>query len=361
MIITAMAAAAVLHAGCDLEAPSGEPGCTRAAVDALKLNDLQAVGTHNSYKLAIAPKQMALLRAVDPKQADGLDYAHPRLAAQLDAGARQLELDLLNDPQGGRYASPLAMKMAPDLPYDLAPLREPGMKVMHVQDIDYRSNCPRFADCLRQISDWSKAHPGHLPILVLLNLKEGGLKVPGAVDAPVFDGAAMDAIDGEIRAVFVERDLITPDSVQGRRASLREAVAAGAWPSLKAARGKVMFALDAPPEQVAVYRGRRRSLEGRVMFVNIDEASPAAGYITLNEPQQQAARIAAAVKAGIIVRTRADADTLEARSGDVARREAAFASGAQFVSTDYMSPDVRFGDYEVDLPGGGVARRNPVR
>ena len=97
------------------------------------------------------------------------------------------------------------------------------------------------------------------------------------------------------------------------------------------------------------------------MFVNIDEASPAAGYITLNEPQQQAARIAAAVKAGIIVRTRADADTLEARSGDVARREAAFASGAQFVSTDYMSPDVRFGDYEVDLPGGGVARRNPVR
>ena len=33
------------------------------------------------------------------------------LAAQLDAGARQLELDLLHDPQGGRYASPLAMSV----------------------------------------------------------------------------------------------------------------------------------------------------------------------------------------------------------------------------------------------------------
>lgn len=361
MIITVIAAAAAIHAGCDLEAPSGEPGCTRAAVDTLKLNDLQAVGTHNSYKLAIAPKQMALLRAVDPKQADGLDYAHPPLASQLDAGARQIELDLLNDPQGGRYASPLAMKMAPDLPYDPAPLQAPGMKVMHVQDIDYRSSCPRFSDCLRQVADWSKAHPEHLPILMLLNLKEGGLKVPGTVDAPVFDAAAMDAIDAEIRAVFAEHELITPDSVQGRRASLREAVAAGAWPTLKAARGKLMFALDAPPEQVAVYRGPRRSLEGRVLFVNIDEASPAAGYITLNEPQEQAGRIAAAVKAGIIVRTRADADTLEARTGDVARREAAFATGAQYVSTDYMSPDVRFSDYHVALPGGGVARRNPVR
>lgn len=361
MIITAIAAAAAIHAGCDLEKPSSAPGCRQEAVDALKLNDLQAVGTHNSYKQAIAPKQMALLRAVDPKQADGLDYAHPPLAAQLDAGARQLELDLLHDPQGGRYASPLAMKMAPDLPYDLEPLRAPGMKVMHAQDVDYRSSCPRFTECLRQIADWSKAHPDHLPVLVLLNLKEGGLKVPGAVDAPVFDAAAMDAVDAEIRSVFAERDLITPDGIQGDRASLREAVAAGAWPTLKAARGKVMFALDAPPEQVAVYRGQRRSLEGRAMFVNIDETSPAAGYITLNEPQEQAPRIAAAVKAGIIVRTRADADTVEARDGDTARRDAAFASGAQFVSTDYMSPDARFGSYRVELPGGGVARPNPLR
>ena len=360
MISIIFAAAAALAAQCDLEAPSGQPGCTRAVVDTLKLNQIQAVGTHNSYKQAISPAQMALLRSADPAQADGLDYAHRPLTAQLEAGARQLEIDLLSDPDGGRYAAPLAMKMANDLPYDLAPLKGPGLKVMHVQDIDYRSSCPTFTGCLTEIRAWSKAHPDHLPLLILLNLKEGGLDFPGAVVAAPFDAKAMDGVDAEIRAIFAVSELITPDSVQGRHASLREAVAAGAWPSLKAARGRVMFALDAPEAQVALYRGDRASLEGRAMFVNTDEMSPAAGYITLNEPKEAAGRIQAAVRAGLIVRTRADADTLEARSNDQTRQAAAFASGAQFVSSDYMFADPRRGPYQVRLPGDGVARRNPV-
>lgn len=361
MIATLLFAAALgVAADCDLESPSGGAGCTRAAVDALKINALQAIGTHNSYKLAISPAQMKLIRGADPKQADGLDYAHPPLTAQLDAGARQLELDLLNDPEGGRYADPLAMNVAPDLPYDLAPLKAPGFKVMHAQDIDYRSNCPRFTGCLAEIRAWSRAHPDHVPLLILLNLKEGGLKIPGAVQALPFDAKAMDAVDAEIRAVFAAGELITPDQVQGRHPTLRAAAMAGAWPTLKAARGKVMFALDAPIEQVAIYRGQRSSLEGRVMFVNIEEASPAAAYITLNEPKEQAERIRAAVKAGLIVRTRADADTAEARVDDRSRQEAAFASGAQYVSTDYMSPDKRLGGYSAALPGGGKARLNPA-
>jgi hypothetical protein len=360
MITLIFAAALALAADCDLESPSGAPGCTRQAVDALKINALQAVGTHNSYKQAIAPRQMALIRRSDPKQADGLDYGHPPLTQQLDAGARQLELDVLSDPQGGRYADPLIMKMAKDIPYDLEPLKAPGLKTMHVQDIDYRSSCALFTDCLTQVRAWSLANPDHIPLLILLNLKEGGLTLPGAVTAPVFDAKAMDGVDAEIRSVFKPGELITPDQVQGRRATLREAVAAGAWPTLKAARGKVVFALDAPPQQVDIYRGARKSLEGRVMFVNIDETSPAAAYITLNEPKEQAARIRAAVQAGLMVRTRADADTVEARIDDHSRQQAAFASGAQYVSTDYMKPDVRFGPYVARLPGGGVARLNPA-
>jgi len=138
-------------------------------------------------------------------------------------------------------------------------------------------------------------------------------------------------------------------------------VAAGAWPKLKAARGKIMLAMDESPEVVAVYRGQRKNLEGRMMFVNIDAASPVAAYETLNEPQELAAKIAAAVKAGVIVRTRADADTWEARKNDTSRQVAAFASGAQYVSTDYMEPDTRFGPYVAKLPGGGKARLDPVQ
>ena len=38
-----------------------------------------------------------------------------------------------------------------------------------------------------------------------------------------------------------------------------------------------------------------------------------------------------------------------------ARREAAFAIGAQYVSTDYMQADTRLSPYRVPMPGGVVA------
>lgn len=361
-MITAALAAFTIAAGCDLEHPSGAPGCTRSAVDALPMNAIQAVGTHNSYKEAIAPKEMALVRAANPKAALELDYSHRPLHEQLDAGARQLELDFVYDPQGGRYMTPLGRKMAPDTtPYDLSPLARPGMKVMHVPDVDYRSVCPLFVDCLKEVRAWSEAHPDHVPILIIMNLKQDDLKIPGAVKLLPFDAKAMDDLDAEIRSVFPARELITPDRVQGHFPTLRDAVRAGAWPKLKAARGKIMFALDESPDVVAVYRGDRKSLEGRVCFINSpSEDSPAAAYLTLNEPVEEQARIRRDVGQGFIIRTRADADTLEARRNDRTRQKAAFSSGAQYVSTDYMHPDPRFGPYETHLPGHRVARLSPV-
>lgn len=362
-MIAALLAAAAVSASCDLERPSGQPGCTRAAVDGLPMNAIQVIGTHNSYKMAIAPNEFAMIKAANPKAAATLDYSHRPLKDQLDAGARQLEIDVVNDPgAGGLYATPLGYRMAgaKAAPYDFAPLKGPGLKVIHAPDVDYRSVCATFVACLKDVRAWSQAHRDHVPILIILNLKEDGVSLPGAVKPPLFDAAAMDGIDKEIRSVFPEGALITPDQVQGRRATLREAVAAGAWPKLKTARGRIMFALDCPPDQVARYRESRKVLEGRAAFVNIDESSPAAGYITLNEPKELSARIAAAVKAGIIVRTRADADTYEARANDVSRQAAAFASGAQYVSTDYMQADPRFGPYVAKLPGGGTARVSPA-
>jgi len=363
MMITALFAAAAVSAACDLEKPTGQPGCTRAAVDRLPMNAIQAIGTHNSYKLAIAPNEWALIHAANAREADAIDYAKPPLATQLDQGARQLEIDIVYDPEPGHFANPLGYRTVGDKaqPYDFAPLRRPGLKVLHEPSVDYRSVCPLFTGCLADIRAWSKAHPDHVPLLVILNLKEGGLKLPGAVVAPKFDAKAMNLIDAEIRSVFPEAALITPDQVQGKHATLRDAVAAGGWPTLKAARGRVMFALDCPPDQVARYREDRKALEGRVAFVNIDPASPAAGYVTLNEVPKLTDEIAAAVKAGLIVRTRADADTWEARKNDTSRQVAAFASGAQYVSTDYLTPDTRFSAYSASLPGGGRARLSPIQ
>ena len=62
MLIALIAAAALVIApDCDLERPSGAPGCERAVVDALPMNRMQVIGTHNSYKQAISGPEMACL------------------------------------------------------------------------------------------------------------------------------------------------------------------------------------------------------------------------------------------------------------------------------------------------------------
>jgi hypothetical protein len=323
-----------------------------------------AVGTHNSYKLAVPPEEMAAMVAARGQAALGLDYGHRPLAQQLDAGARQLEIDIVADPQGGRYAKPLTVfgGGAVLTPATAAAMAKPGFKTLHMPDVDFRSSCVTFVACLSEVKAWSDAHRDHVPILILINAKEGQASLPGGVVPLPFTEALFDALDAEVRSVFGEDRLITPDQVRGKAPTLREGVLAKGWPKLAEARGKVFFALDENPAKVAIYRGQRASLEGRAMFVNTDEASPAAAYLTLNDPIAQKDRIAAAVKAGFIVRTRADADTWAARRGDIAQRSAALTSGAQYISTDYIWADPRFaGGYTVRLTGGDVAVCNPVR
>jgi hypothetical protein len=366
LMAAAIWACAQSAGACHLKAPDAAaagPRCARAWMDRnLRMNDMLTVGVHNSYKQAIPEPIMGLLKAVRPKDWQSLDYQHPPLAQQLDDGARALELDLVYDPAGGRFAHPAGMKltgqkMSPDY---VAAMSRPGFKVFHIQDVDFRSSCLAFVDCLRIIRAWSLAHPLHVPILITMNTNEEAAKAPGGVDELPFDTRAYDALDAEIASVFPRGALITPDQVQGRFPTLRDAVLKRGWPRLGDARGKILFALDEEAPHVAAYRGGRRSLEGRLLFVNTDETSPAGGYITLNEAAD-VGRITADVKAGFLVRTRADADTVEARANDTTRRDAALASGAQYVSTDYPRPDLRLSDYQVRLPLGAIALCNPVR
>ena len=85
-----------------------------------------------------------------------------------------------------------------------------------------------------------------------------------------------------------------------------------------------------------------------------DLTAPWAAIHSLNGPTDP--RIADVVAAGHLVRTRADGDVQEPAAGDTTRRDAAIASGAHFVSTDFPEPHPETG-YVVDL--GGVAC-NPV-
>jgi heat shock protein HslJ len=244
-------------------------------------------------------------------------------------------------------------------PYDAAVMSEPGFKVMHVQDIDFRSHCPLLRDCLAQLSAWSNGNPEHHPVLITINAKDEAIDQSGFATPLEFDAAAWRALDETLRQGLGPR-LFEPDSLRGKADSLSAAIASG-WPTLAEMRGKFLVVLDHDGEKRASYIAGHPALRGRAMFVNAPPDTPESAVLIINDPVVRHAEITAAVEQGYLVRTRADADTREARSGDYTRMRKAFASGAQVVTTDYYLPERRFGhDFQVRFPGGGYVRCNPV-
>ena len=339
----------------------------QATSTAVKLNQIQVIGTHNSYHAGIAPNESKIWQAKYADAYKGLDYQHQPLPQQFDSGVRQIELDIYADTKGGLYAHPSgpANVAAAGLPADpdFDPngiMTKPGFKVMHVQDVDYRSTCQPFIACLQQVRTWSQAHPGHVPIFILVETKQG--KPSGNLhltEPEPFTSSTFDALDAEIRSVFSPKEIITPDDVRGHYATLNEAVLAGNWPTLASARGKVVFLMDQKPVG-PVYLEGHPSLRGRVIFTNSTPGEPDAAFVERNEGP--AADISALVRQGYLVRARTDADTRQARTNDTTTRDAMISSGAQLLSTDYpVNEPARWtGNFVVTLPGKAVARCNPV-
>jgi hypothetical protein len=333
--------------------------------DLLRLNHMQVLGTHNSYHVEGAP---ALLEAIAEFSADlaaTLQYGHAPLPEQFATqGIRQIELDVFADPAGGLYADPAGLALLTGDPDARLPeLDVPGFKVLHVQDIDYETTCRTFVDCLREVRAWSEAHPSHAPLMILVEAKDDVLPDLGldfAVPIPI-GAAELDALDGEIRSVFPPGQLITPGEVRGGRETVREAIEQDGWPTLAATRGRVLFCLDNEGAVRDAYLDGHPSLRGRVMFTSARPPADDAAFVKLNDPLDDFDLIQELVGRGYLVRTRADADTRQARSGDTTQRDAALASGAQFVSTDYPVPDPRFGTgYMVAIPDGLPGRCNPI-
>lgn len=334
----------------------------------LRLNEIQVTGTHNSYHLEASAREKAIRSVLSPSTEPALEYTHLPLEQQLASqGVRQVELDLFADPAGGRYAKPLLRTIAGEGPYDPL-MSQPGIKVLHIQDVDYRSNCLTFKQCLQAIKQWSDAHASHVPVQILVQLNDSAFSIPGApfpIATPVkWDSAQMDNLDAEIASVFSPGDVITPDDVRRGRDTLEEAILDCGWPTLSSSRGKVMFLMDNTGTYRDSYLAGHPSLQGRQVFTNSTPGQPDAAFIKENDPTgANFARIQDEVKKGYIVRTRADVDTVQARTGDTAMRDAAYASGAQMVSTDYPAPGIstRFGtSYVAQLPNGIAARCNPV-
>jgi hypothetical protein len=316
---------------------------------------------------------MALFREEHPYDVsvhDGLGYQHPDIVTQLNEGMRSLEIDVNPDPQGGHFADPAgyrilrAQGVADLLPFDAQALREPGYKVLHIADIDFRSHCPTLKLCLSQIRGWSDAHPDHVPLFLVIEAKVQDLPVlPDPTHTIPFTPALFDDLDREIVAGLGRERLITPDDVRGVHPTLNAAIRAGAWPTLAAARGKVIVLMITATGEAAThgYLESHPSLKGRAAFLRAEPGEDHAAFLMLDNALVRQEQIRDYVRQGYIVRTRSDIEAYEAKTNDLTRAKAAFASGAQIISTDFEHPGNRWGTpYIVRLPGGGLARPNPV-
>ena len=333
------------------------------AAPELLLNQIQVIGSHNSYKQAIDPRLFGMLQKADSATMSRIDYEHQTLTEQLDRGLRALEIDVYADAKGGKYAHPKGLAMAPGQPaYDAAGLmQQPGFKVFHIQDLDYRSNAPTLRLALRELQQWSAAHPAHTPVFITMNAKSEALKQPGFTVPEPFTPVVFDALDKEILSTLGADKLVTPDQVRGQYATLESAVLARHWPTLRASQGKFVFVLDEVGAKRAAYMQGHPSLRGRVLFADAEPGTPEAAIHILNNAKQDQAAIKALVEQGYLIRTRADSDTQEARRNDLTSFAAAEQSGAQIISTDYYLPSTHFpSPYVVSFPGGTYFRPNPV-
>ncbi len=351
--------AGLVVAACGGNGDSGGDDQTLDIDTQVRLNEIQVMGTHNSYRIRTPEALFSSLQETLPELMAELDYGHRPLDEQFtQLGARQIELDVFADPDGGRYAIRSFNEQA-GLPAE-APepeMYEPGLKVLHTDGVDWASTCWTFVDCLTEVRDWSLANDTHLPIMILVEAK-----TPITNDAGPFTAEDLATIDDEIRSVFDDDQVITPDDVRGDAATLRQAVTTTGWPTLAESRGKVMFALDNGGEVRDAYIEGTPNLEGRMMFATMASTdAPGAAFFKENNPTgENLSRIQDLVDQGFLVRTRSDSPGDQAVTNDRTQLEAALASGAQFVSSDYLEPDLNLSPYVAALPEGGVARCNPV-
>jgi len=333
-------------------------------IEDMPINHIQVIGSHNSYKQPIDPALFGMIKKADSTLAQHIDYSHISLSDQLSMGLQNLEIDIYADSKGGKYAHPKGLDWAGSnsTPYDQeGVMKEPGFKVLHIQDIDFRSSCLTFTKCLQELKSWSQAHPNHNPVFITMNAKDETIDKPGFIAPEKFTPAIYDALDKEIMDYLGARYVITPDNVRGKYKTLEDAVLKNNWPKLKEARGKFVFILDEKGAKTDMYVANHPSLKGRVLFANADPGTPEAAIRIMNNAKQDSAAIKDLVKKGYIIRTRADSDTREARANDRSSFEAAMKSGAQIITTDYYRKSTHFSsDYIISFDGGKYFRENPL-
>ena len=280
----------------------------------LRINQLQAKGTHNSYHTA--------------SELDVPHWAYEQqpLGVQLGAqGVRQVELDVHYEP-------------------------EIGFTVYHIAHLDPGTTCERFVECLADLRAWSDCHPGHHLIVI-------GVEPKDDVDRHKIIGHYAE-LEAEVLQVWPAERLLTPDRVRGDHDSLREALLADGWPTLGATRGQAMLLLLDSGEHRDAYLQEYAGLRGALFFTRNGQGLSWSSFLEVGDPRGREDEIRQAVRDGYLVRSVADEAYLSDEENAL-RAQAALEAGAHFISSDIPAPVPGRG-YSFEIPEGVPSRCNPV-
>lgn len=335
-------------------------------IDSLPLNQLRTLASHNSYKQKPKPKLQHFMNSIkgrlgeenDPIQ---LEYEHELLSVQLDSfDVRGFELDVYADPEGGKYYKRRVNGFVRGLKKrsKIEELKEPGFKIIHIADIDYETNYITFKSALKELVEWSRANPDHLPLFINVEAKgnamgdeSGFLRFIGFQRAIKYDSCIYSLLNDELTSFVPEDQLLKPSEIKMGYNSIRERIEKAGWPTVGEMRGKLFFILEGNNDEW--YARQLNRGKDFPMFVYGSTDDKMSLFVKRNDPIGNESEILELTK-DFIVRTRSDVGTLEARSNDEGRKKAAIESGAQIISTDYYRPDLQLSNFMIsvdEIPG----------
>lgn len=302
----------------------------------IKFNELSFLGTHNSYQTSAIEETKKLYDSLSTLtfgiyNPDAIEFESETLTDQLNCGLRSFEMDIETFERDG----------------------EISFTCMHSPYFEMSTSCYDFSLALKEISMWSDNNPNHLPLTIIIEPKKTFLPLENMKFFNIDYALALD----ETLKVNLGEKLFTPADMLRDYESFGEMRAADDWCKVKDMLGKVVVLLhegEVTEEYIAV----DSSVKSQAMFPMLREKDidrDCASFILSNKPEELLEISEDVIgEKKIMVRTRAD------KFGQITdeRRENAFASGANIISTDYpVRTDSEYGDYIVTFSGNTTVRK----
>ena len=284
-----------------------------AIKNGVKFNEVQFLGTHNSYQIKATDEYKKLYYTLGDLtfgivNTEKAEFEMDSLTEQFELGIRSVEVDIETIDNNG----------------------EISFIVSHDPLLDNTSSCYDFEKALEEIKMWSDNNPGHLPITVMIEPKK---YVPAVNNMKSFKIEYANEFDKIIREKMGD-SLLTPNDMMGEYESLKEMRENDGWLPLEKTMGKVIFILH-ESNVTEDYIKQDESIESQAMFPMLryeDRDKSYASFILDNKPHEALEHEEELIgRCNFIVRTRADSypECTEERYAS------ANESKAQIITTDY--------------------------